>query len=195
MSHRERFFLQKPCLLEPKSLAQNFKLPNKGYSISNSIWKAVNNFCVAGIAIDLLCPYVIQACHKQGAEGPYVPPPLQFLANQLTLSQPGGHIMSTALLHAPPDFQTLRRPCVLNSVRWVVKFPHAEFKISSFRNYVKLEIRSLVMSFNSSIIKGSKTQTLPWYSVPGPGMRPIVWIRPMQWLIWFFFSSRFISGH
>ena len=37
----------------------------------------------------------------------------QFLADQLTLSQPGGHIMPTTLLRAPPDLQTLRRPCVL----------------------------------------------------------------------------------
>ena len=34
----------------------------------------------------------------------------QFLADQLTLSQPGGHIMPTTLLRATPDFQTLWRP-------------------------------------------------------------------------------------
>ena len=34
----------------------------------------------------------------------------QFLAKQLTLSQPGGQIMPTTVLQAPPDFQTLRRP-------------------------------------------------------------------------------------
>ena len=33
------------------------------------------------------------------------------LADQLTLSQPGGQIMCTALLLAPPDFQTFLRPC------------------------------------------------------------------------------------
>ena len=36
----------------------------------------------------------------------------QFLAKQLTLSQPGGQIMPTTVLRAPPDFQTLRRPCI-----------------------------------------------------------------------------------
>jgi hypothetical protein len=40
-------------------------------------------------------------------------PPPQFLAEQLTLSQPGGQIMPTTVLQAPPtDFQTLRRPCI-----------------------------------------------------------------------------------
>ena len=34
----------------------------------------------------------------------------QFLAKQLTLSQPGGQIMPTTEIQAPPDFQTLRRP-------------------------------------------------------------------------------------
>ena len=32
----------------------------------------------------------------------------QFLADQLTLPQPGGHIMPTTLLRALSDFQTLR---------------------------------------------------------------------------------------
>ena len=34
-----------------------------------------------------------------------------FLADQLTLSQPGEHIMQTILLRALPDFQTLQRSC------------------------------------------------------------------------------------
>ena len=33
--------------------------------------------------------------------------PSQFWAEQLTLSQPGGQIMPTMVLRAPPDFQTL----------------------------------------------------------------------------------------
>jgi hypothetical protein len=44
-----------------------------------------------------------------GGAGGHVPP--QFLAEQLTLSQPGGQIMPTTVLSALPDFQTLRRPC------------------------------------------------------------------------------------
>ena len=40
--------------------------------------------------------------------------PLQFLAKQLTLSQPGGQIMPNTILQAPPDFQILRRPCSLS---------------------------------------------------------------------------------
>ena len=34
----------------------------------------------------------------------------QILEDQLTLSQPGGQIMPTKLLFAPPDFQTFLRP-------------------------------------------------------------------------------------
>jgi hypothetical protein len=47
----------------------------------------------------------------RGGAGGLWPP--QFLAKQLTLSQPGGQIMPTTVLQAPPDFQTLRRPCGL----------------------------------------------------------------------------------
>ena len=39
--------------------------------------------------------------------------PPQFLTDELTLSQPGGHIIHTQYYTSPPplDFQTLRRPC------------------------------------------------------------------------------------
>ena len=49
-----------------------------------------------------------QGCRKRGAGGALAP---QFLAEQLTLSQPGGQIMPTTVLWALPDFQTLRRAC------------------------------------------------------------------------------------
>ena len=54
-----------------------------------------------------------QACRKRvgggvgGARAPH------FLAEQLTLSQPGGQIMPTTVLSALPDFLTLRRPCMV----------------------------------------------------------------------------------
>ena len=54
----------------------------------------------------------MQARRKWGGLGGLQPP--QCLAEQLTLSQPGGQIMPTTVLQAPPDFQTLRRPCVLS---------------------------------------------------------------------------------
>jgi len=38
--------------------------------------------------------------------------PPQFLADQLTLSQPGGHILPTQY-YEPPRIQTLRRPCMV----------------------------------------------------------------------------------
>jgi hypothetical protein len=44
--------------------------------------------------------------------GPGGPVPPNFLADQLTLSQPGEHIMPTTLLRALPNFRTLRRPCI-----------------------------------------------------------------------------------
>ena len=49
-----------------------------------------------------------------GAGGASAP---QFLADQLTLSQPGGYIMPTTLLHATPDFQTWRRPCIVDMLK------------------------------------------------------------------------------
>ena len=42
--------------------------------------------------------------------GPGGPVPPHFLADQLTLSQPGGAHYPHLVLRAPPDFQTLRRP-------------------------------------------------------------------------------------
>ena len=49
-----------------------------------------------------------QARRKRGGGG-HVPP--HSLADQLTLSQPGGAHYPHTVLCAPPDFQTLRRPC------------------------------------------------------------------------------------
>ena len=43
--------------------------------------------------------YTLQACRRWGAGGPQAP---QFLADQLTLSQPGGQIMPTTVIQAPP---------------------------------------------------------------------------------------------
>ena len=42
----------------------------------------------------------------QGAMAPHI------LADQLSLSQPGGQTMPTTLLFAPPDFKTFLRPCL-----------------------------------------------------------------------------------
>ena len=47
--------------------------------------------------------------------GACAPPPPQFLADQLTLSQPGGTHSPTTLLRADPDFQTLRRPWYIST--------------------------------------------------------------------------------
>ena len=52
--------------------------------------------------------YVIQGRRNVGAWGGFKP---LFLAEQLTLSQPGGQIMPTTVLRAPTDFGTLQRPC------------------------------------------------------------------------------------
>ena len=51
-----------------------------------------------------------EGCWNRG--GRWGTRPSHFLAGQLTLSQPGGQIISTIVLQAPPDFQTLRRACL-----------------------------------------------------------------------------------
>ena len=53
---------------------------------------------------------------QAGGPGGHVPP--HFLADQLTLSQPGGAHYPHLVLRATPDFQTLRRP-------WYVSKTHA----------------------------------------------------------------------
>jgi hypothetical protein len=60
--------------------------------------------------------------------------PPQCLAEQLTLSQPGGQIMPTAVLQAPSNFQTLRRPCQFG----LIECPKAQEdpnKIVNYRGY------------------------------------------------------------
>ena len=66
-----------------------------------------------------------------GARGALTPPP-QFSAKQLTLSKPGGQIIPTTVLRAPPDFQTLRRPC--KQVDWNIII-HL-IRISKFYNEI-----------------------------------------------------------
>ena len=51
----------------------------------------------------------MQARRKWGGRGARAPP--HFLADQLTLSQPGGAHYPHPVARATPDFQTLRRPC------------------------------------------------------------------------------------
>ena len=45
---------------------------------------------------------------------------LKFLAKQLTLFQPGGQIIPTTILRAPPDFQTLQRAWQSNERNWIL---------------------------------------------------------------------------
>ena len=49
----------------------------------------------------------LQACRPWGCRG--CP---QILADQLTLSQPGGADYAYQIILAPPDFQTTRQPCI-----------------------------------------------------------------------------------
>ena len=56
---------------------------------------------------------------QAGGPGGHVPP--HFLADQLTLSQPGGAHYPHTVVRATPDFQTLRRPCI---VHWITIFLH-----------------------------------------------------------------------
>ena len=66
-----------------------------------------------------------QRCPSRGGQGTggQLPPPL-FLADQLTLFEPRGHIMPTTLLPAPPDFWTVRRLCVHIGRDSLVLQPH-----------------------------------------------------------------------
>ena len=56
----------------------------------------------------------MQGC-RQGGLGVLQPP--QYLTDQLTLSQPGGQIIPTTVLPAPPDFQTLRWAWLINKLQ------------------------------------------------------------------------------
>ena len=60
--------------------------------------------------------WVYMAGLSQAGGGPGGHVPTQFLADQLTLSQPAGAHYPHPVLRALPDFQTLRRPCGLTSV-------------------------------------------------------------------------------
>ena len=52
----------------------------------------------------------MQARRKRGVGAGGARAPFHFLADQLTLSQPGGAHYLHPVLCAPPDFQTLREP-------------------------------------------------------------------------------------
>ena len=61
-----------------------------------------------------------QARRKRGAEGALAPPVFGRTVNPMYLNQ-GEQIMPTTVLRAPPDFQTLRRPCTrhaLSKKKW-----------------------------------------------------------------------------
>ena len=58
------------------------------------------------ISIYFLINSAIAGMSQTGGQGGRTPP--QFLADQLTLSRPGGAHYPHPVLHAPPDFQTLR---------------------------------------------------------------------------------------
>ena len=63
--------------------------------------------------------------------------PPHFLADQLTLSQARGAHYPHPVLCAPPDFQTLRRPCMYILLKIVFKtgFEDALLRIFTITNY------------------------------------------------------------
>ena len=131
----------------------------KRWTTSNVEWvvwglptHTTNNFCVAGIAIDL-CPYVIQACHKQGGRGATCPPPpvfgrsvIPYLNQEDTLCPP--HYYVPFRIFRPCDGPV----CWIVSAEWWSFHLEDSKLISSFQNYVKLETRSFVMNFNSTAV-------------------------------------------
>ena len=56
----------------------------------------------------------IQACRKRGGA---IASPLQFLADKLTLSQPGGHIIPTQYYKPPRIFRPCDGPALLSNLR------------------------------------------------------------------------------
>ena len=75
----------------------------------------------------------------RGAGGALAP---SFLAKQLTLSQPGGQIMATTVIQAPPDFQTLRRAWI-NINRLPLRYCKS-FEDSRGIHYSRIERRNSI---------------------------------------------------
>ena len=80
----------------------NIPTGKKTYLVTNSSDSITNFFLKFWTFVDFRA-----VASGGGAGGGGLPP--QFLAKQLTLSQPGGQIIPTKVLRAPPEFQTLRR--------------------------------------------------------------------------------------
>ena len=75
-----------------------------------------------------------QGCRKRGGGGGAT----SFFGHQLTLSQPGGHIMPTTVLQAPLDFQTLRRDSPVKYIKNGLKDDnHLCVKLTAFRGIQK----------------------------------------------------------
>ena len=89
--------------------------PIKGVKITLNIFTVKNTGKLSkrGLSyiqsLDIVLDMYNSGLSQAGGPGGHVPP--QFLADQLTLSQPGGAHYPHPVLQAPPDFQTLRRPC------------------------------------------------------------------------------------
>ena len=71
----------------------------------------------------------------QGVQGALAS--LQFLADQLILSQPGWHILSTKLLCVLPDFQNFLRPCTVYSVHSSNNTDHYSIAHRNLEMYVQ----------------------------------------------------------
>jgi hypothetical protein len=80
----------------------------------NFIEMTLNMIYIVALGVGLKCPHKIHSGRSHaGGVGGLKPP--QFSADQLTLSRPGGTHYPHPVLVAPPVFQTLRRPCHLNT--------------------------------------------------------------------------------
>ena len=83
-------------------------------------------------------PATYQARRKRGGRGGTCPPPL--LADQLTLSQPGRAHYPHPVIRAPPDFQTLRRPCIYTDTRL------------SYTAYFNTYLSDLTFAYNANLV-------------------------------------------
>ena len=57
------------------------------------------------------CIFGLRGVAKGGSGGPEPPPPLRYLADQLTLFKPRGQIMPNTLLSVPPDSKSYLNLC------------------------------------------------------------------------------------
>ena len=111
--------------------------------------------------------------------------PPQFLAEQLILSQPGGQIIPTTVLRAPPRFQTFRRACRTSHQYFVHMWSKINvLPFTSIRLFSFFSIKSWPSTHNSCSILIVRTW---WFSI----LTVVQWCRKVK-NIWGASSNRWV---